>query len=74
MSAKEKAKEAIAQIDQAMTLLNGHQFDGAWYLLSMAKLSLLEVANPIDGQHLDYPTRLISSTDSDYAAILPKKH
>jgi hypothetical protein len=37
-------------------------------------LSLLEVANPIDGQHLDHLARLISSTDSDYAAILPKKH
>lgn len=74
MSTEEKAKEAIAQIDRAMTLLDGHQFDSAWYLLSMAKLSLLEVANPIDGQYLDHLARLISPTDSDYASILPKKH
>lgn len=74
MSSAERAKEVIAHIDRAMTLLNGHDFDTAWYLLSMAKLSLLEVANPMDERYLDHLARVMSSSDPDYARICSKKH
>lgn len=74
MSSAERAKEVIAHIDRAMTLLNGHDFDTAWYLLSMAKLSLLEVANPLDERSLDQFARFMSSSGLDQAWNYSKKH
>lgn len=75
MSAEAKAKEAIAEIDRVMSLLDDHQFDTVWYLLSIAKLSLLVIAGPDDGGSVDHHLpSLISPTDPDFATILSKKH
>ena len=74
MSTEAQAKKAIEQIDRAMRLLDGQCFDTAWYLLSMAKLALLEVASPVEQRRVDDLTSLISMADLDDATTLPKKH
>lgn len=73
MSTATKAKDAIAQIEGVMDSLDDHQFDTAWYLLSMTKLALLEVASP-DNQCIHHIIRLISATEPDDVPIPSKKH
>jgi hypothetical protein len=70
---EEKAKEAVALIERAMELLSGRNLDIAWYLLSMSKLALLEVAGPIDEEHRNH-LKMFLSSDWDDAPAHAKKH
>lgn len=74
MSSAKRASAALAHIDEAIGLLSKHEFDTAWYLLSMAKLALLEVASGLDTRQFDQLATLMSTADQDFDLALSKKH